>query len=76
MATLTPIPGDDLRVGDVYLPKTSRRMVVERITIETRPGYATRPMFIAEGLTTGISEGRALPWTETYFGDDWVAVER
>lgn len=79
---LVPIPGNDLRVGDVYLPKVDRRMKVERITLVTRPGYPYSPMLIAQGPTEMppskfSPEGyTASDWDESYWGDEFVVVER
>lgn len=77
MSTPTPIPGDQLRVGDVFLSRVGRRMKVERITLRTRPGYVNEPLFIAHGPTE-IPGFTHIPndWTETCYGDEWVVVER
>ena len=82
MSTLVPVPGEDLRVGDVYLPKVDRRMKVERIMLVTRPGYPMNPMLIAQGATEMppskfSPEGyTASDWDETYWIDEFVVVER
>jgi hypothetical protein len=74
---ITPIPGNDLRVGDVLLPQVGRRMVVERITLYTRPGYPFQPLLTAHGPTTFPDGHPSLPgWTEDYYGHDWVVVDR
>lgn len=71
-----PIAGDDLRVGDVFLPKIGRRMQVERITLVIRPGYPMAPMLMAHGYTEFADGHTASDWLECYFGDGWVVVER
>jgi hypothetical protein len=73
---ITPIPGNDLRVGDVLLGNTQRRMTVERITLVTRPGYPTEPMFEAHGRTEWADGHTTTLWTDRYFGAGWVVVDR
>jgi hypothetical protein len=74
---VSPIAGDALRVGDVFLPKVGRRMHVERITLGTRPGYPMQPILIAHGPVTFANDERTHPnWVESYYGHDWVVVER
>lgn len=73
---LTPIPGDELRVGDVFVAKTDRRMKVERITLVTREGYPMEPLFEAHGPVDWTDGHVSQDWTEFYYGTHWVVVER
>lgn len=76
MTARVPVPGDDLRVGDVWLPQVGRRMVVERITLTIRPKYPDAPLLIAQGRTEFANGHVAGDWTQGYYGHDWVVVER
>ncbi|WBQ02980.1 hypothetical protein [Kribbella sp. CA-293567] len=78
--SLVAIAGNELRIGHVYWPTTTRRMCVERITLKTCAGRPMDPMLIAHGPTelkdTDDGVVVAEKWTDNFFGDDWVVVER
>lgn len=72
---LTPIPGNDLRVGDRLWCSPNQVMTVERITIAFSPKISS--VLVAHGQKTLQDRDLTLPGCEhPFIGDDWVVVER
>lgn len=77
---LIPIPGNDLRVGDKWWPNPDRFVRVERIGL----GYGPKlpPLLSAYGQMTYLETPDrpksfiSFPCDHTFWGDDWVVVDR
>ncbi|MEU4391613.1 hypothetical protein [Kribbella sp. NPDC023855] len=74
---LTPIPGNDLKVGDRLWVNPTDFMVVDRIGISHGPSLPA-PMLMAYGERQYGSwePGKTCRAQEPFFGHDWVVVER